>query len=148
MPFSISLATVAHGENFIGLGQDLAGFGVDYVMRQNLALHVFGGHRQALDLRLFQFLDVPRRDAAAFLDDDLFADADFERRGFAAQALRDDLELDFLLRQVEHVLLEENVENLLLGQTERAQNDGDRQLAAPVDACEHAVLRVEFEVEP
>ena len=87
-------------------------------------------------------------DAPALLDDDLLADADLERGGLAAQALRDDFEFDFLLRQVEHVLLEEHVQDLLLGVAERAQDDGHRQLAAPVDAREHAVLRVEFEIQP
>ena len=117
-------------------------------MRQNLALHVFGRDRQALDLRLFELAHVTRRDAAALFHDDLLADANFERRGLAAQALRDDLELDLLLGQVEGVLFKENVEHLLLGVAERAQDDGDRQLAAAVDAREHAVLRIELEVQP
>ena len=91
---------------------------------------------------------MARGDAAAFLDDDLLADANLERGGLAAQALRDDLEFDFLLRQMEHVLLEEDVEHLLFGVAESAQDDGHRQLAAPVDAREHAILRVELEVQP
>ena len=48
----------------------------------------------------------------------------------------------------ERVLLEEHVEHLLVAVAERAQEDRDRQLAAAVDAREHAVLRVELEVEP
>jgi len=91
---------------------------------QHLALHVFGGHRQTLDARLLEFLDVARRDAAAFFDNDLLADADLERGGFAAQTLRDDFEFDFFLRQMEHVLVEEDVEDLLFGQPQRAQDDG------------------------
>src|ERR1700733_4544329 len=65
-----------YGEDFIGLRQDLAGFRVDDVMRQHLALHVFGGHGKALDARFLELLDVARRDAAAFLDNDFLADAD------------------------------------------------------------------------
>src|ERR1700689_3727876 len=49
---------------------------------------------------------------------------------------------------MENVLLEEHVEDLLLGVAERAQYDGDRKLAAPVDAGKHAVLRIELEAEP
>ena len=51
-------------------------------------------------------------------------------------------------RQVERVLLEEHVEHLLVAVAERTQQDGDRQLAAAVDARVDAVLGVELEVEP
>ena len=142
------LAHRGNGQDFIGLGQDLAGFGVDDVVRQHLALHIFRGHGQALDPRLFEFLHVARGDAAAFLDDDLLADANLERGRFAAQTLRDHLEFNFLLRQVEHVLVEEDVQHLLLGVAESAQDDGHGQLAAAVDAREDAILRVELEVQP
>ena len=91
---------------------------------------------------------MPRGDAPAFLDDDFIADLDRERRGLAAQARRDQLELDLALRQVIGVLVEEHVEHLLLGVAEGAQDDRDRELAAPVDAREHAVLRIELEIEP
>ncbi len=49
---------------------------------------------------------------------------------------------------MEYVLFEEHVQHLFLGIAEGAQDDGHRQLAAPVDAREHAVLRVELEVQP
>ena len=49
---------------------------------------------------------------------------------------------------VEGVLLEEHIEDLGLVHAERAQDDRHRQLAAAVDAREHAVLGIEFEVEP
>src|SRR5450755_221808 len=91
---------------------------------------------------------MARRDAAAFLDDDFLANPDLECCSLAAQALRDDFELDFLLRQVEYVLLEEHVEDLLLAEAERTQDDGHRQFAATVDAGEYAVLRVELKVQP
>ena len=117
-------------------------------MRQNLALHVLGGYGQALDLRLFEFANVARGNSAALFHDDLLADPNLERRRLAAQALRDDFEFDLLLRQVERILLEEDVEHLFFGVAERAQDDGHRQLAAAIDAGEHAVLRVELEVQP
>ena len=111
-------------------------------------MQVFLRHRQLLDAGIFELAHVPRSDAPAFLDDDLLADADFEARSLAAQALRDEPQRDFALRQVERVLLEERIEHLLLGETERAQDDRDRELAAPVDAGEHAILRVKLEIEP
>jgi len=91
---------------------------------------------------------VARRDAAAFLDDHLVADANLEARRLAAQALRHEREFDAVRREVEGVLLEEQVEHLLVAVAERAQQDGDRQFAAAVDAREDAVLGVELEVEP
>ena len=39
---------------------------------------------------------MARGDAAAFLDDDLVADADFERGGFTAQARGHELERHFV----------------------------------------------------
>ena len=53
-----------------------------------LPLEVVGRHRQAVDAGVLELAHVARRDAAAFLDDDLVADADLEARGLAAQALR------------------------------------------------------------
>ena len=58
------------------------------------------------------------------------------------------VELHALGREVEGVLLEEDVEHLLVAVAERAQQDRDRELAPAVDAREHAVLGVELEVEP
>ena len=148
MPFSISLSDGRHRQDLVGLRQDLAGLGVDDVVHQHLALQILDRHGQLLDAGLLEIAHVAGGDAPALLDDDLLADADLEGGRLAAQALRDDLERDLLLRQMEHVLLEEHVENLLLGVAQGAQNDGHRELAAPVDAREHAVLRVELEVEP
>src|SRR6185295_2142278 len=135
-------------ELLVGLGEDLASVLVDYVVGQNLFVQVLLRHRQRLDASLFELAYVPRSDAPAFLDDDLLADAEFEARRLAAQALRDEPQRDLALRQMEGVLLEEGVEHLLLGETERAQNDRDRELATPLDTGEHAILRIELEVEP
>jgi hypothetical protein len=135
-------------QDFVGLREDLAGLGVEHVVREDLADQVFLRHFQARDVLLLELTHVARGDAAAFLDDDFIADLDRERRGLAAQARRDQLELDLALRQVIGVLLEEHVEHLLFGVAERAQDDRDRELAAAVDTREHAVLRIELEIEP
>ena len=76
------------------------------------------------------------------------ADADFERRGFTTQARGHQLQRHFVAGDEETVLVEEGVEDLAFVHAERAQDDGDRQLAAAVDTREHGVLRVELEVEP
>jgi hypothetical protein len=136
------------GQDLVGLGEDLAGLGVDHVVGEHLADQVVGRHRQAVDAGVLELAHVPRGDAAAFLDDHLVADADLEARRLAAQPARHQAELDALRREVEGVLLEEQVEHLLVAVAERAQQDGDRQLAAAVDARVHAVLGVELEVEP
>jgi hypothetical protein len=112
---SMSFADRGNRQDLVGLREDLAGLGVDDVVRQHLALQVLGRHRQALDAGLLQLAHVARGDAPAFLDDDLLADANLERGGLAAQALRNDFEFDLLLREMKHVLLEEHVEDLLLG---------------------------------
>jgi hypothetical protein len=67
---------------------------------------------------------------------------------FAAQTLRHQAQ-PRPLRQVESFVSKNSVEDLLVDRVaERAQHDRDRQLAAAVDAREHAVLGIELEVEP
>ena len=91
---------------------------------------------------------MARRDAAAFLDDHLVADADLEGSGLAAQTSGHQLEGDLVLGDEEGVLVEEHIEHLGIGHAEGAQDHRHRQLAAAVDAREHVVLGVELEVEP
>ena len=92
---------------------------------------------------------MARGDALAGLDDDLVADAQVEVERLAAQALGDEVELGaVLLAEMEHVLLEEDVEHLFVRVAERAQQHRHRQFAATVDTGEQRVLRVELEVEP
>ncbi len=137
-----------NGEDVVRLRQDLAGFRIEHIVREHLADQVFLRHFQARDVLLLEHAHVTRGHATTFLDDDLIADLDRERRGLAAQTRRNQIELDLVLRQVIGVLVEEHVEHLLLGVPERAQDDRDRELAAAVDTREHAVLRVELEIEP
>ncbi len=128
--------------------EHLAGLRVGDVVGQDLALEVLDRDVQALDARFLELAHVARRDAAAFLDDDLAVGADLEHRDLAAQALGHELELGALLRQVHGVAVEEQAQDVGIRIAERAQQDGDRELAAPVDSREHAVLGVELEVEP
>ncbi len=93
-PASISLSITATRQDLVGLGQDLAGLGVEHVVREDLADQVFLRHFQAGDVLLLELAHVTRGDAAAFLDDDFFADLDGERRRLAAQARRDQFELN------------------------------------------------------
>ena len=82
----------------VGRGQQLAGVGVDHVVRQDAADQVAVRHGQRGDAGLLELLDVARGDAAAGLDDDLVAVGEVEVQGFAAQALGHELELDAFLR--------------------------------------------------
>ncbi len=49
---------------------------------------------------------------------------------------------------MERVKLEKYLEHVFVAVAQRAQQDGDRHLAAAVDTEVHVVLRVEFEVQP
>ena len=134
----------------VGRRQQFAGLLVDDVVREDAA---DAGTRPALRASVIfascSERDVARGDALAGLDDDLVADAKVEVERLAAQALGHEVELDaVLLAEMEHVLLEEDVEHLLVDVAERAQQHRHRQLAAAVDAGEQRVLRVELEVEP
>ena len=137
-------------QDLVGLGEDLAGLGVEHVVREDLADQVFLRHFQARDAGFCSswrtWRAVMRRPSSTMT---FVADAD--RRSVAVSPRRRcgiSVELDLALRQVIGVLVEEHVEHLLVGVAERAQDDRDRELAAPVDAREHAVLRIELEVEP
>ena len=137
------------GQHLVGLGDDLAGLGVDDVVRQDLAVQVLARHRQLLHARVLELAHVARGDAAAFLDDDLVADADLEARGLAAQALRHQLHRRRCRRARSKVFFSKNVSSTSVSVMPSARRMiDDRQLAAAVDAREHAVLRVELEVEP
>ncbi len=73
---------------------------------------------------------------------------DVDARDFTAQALRDQFQVQGLALDVEDVGRVEGVEDLFRAVAERAQQYRGRQLAATVDTDEHAVLRIELEVQP
>ena len=92
---------------------------------------------------------MPRRDPATGFDDRLALLVLYvERRDVASETIRNQLQRVHLLTEVEDVVIEEHVEDLLGVETERAHQHGRRQLAAPIDANENLVLRIELEVEP
>ncbi len=138
------------GDLVVGLGQQLAGVGVDHVVRQDAADQVVVRHGQRGDARGLQLLDVARGDALAGFHDDLVAIGQVEAQGFTAQALGHQLQLHALAfrQDVEGVDVEELVEHFFVVVAERAQQDRHRQLAAAVDTGEQRVLRVELEVQP
>jgi hypothetical protein len=135
-------------ENLVRLGNDLAGRRVDHVVGEDLAVDILARNAQPRDARVLELTHVPRRDATALLDDHLIADTNLEGRRLAAQTLRNQMQSDLVLAEIERVLIEERVEDLGLIHAECAQDDRHRELAAAVDAREHAVLRIELEVEP
>src|SRR5690606_21757635 len=82
------------------------------------------------------------------LDDYLVAGLDVEGRGLTAQTLCDQIEHHPALLEPENVGLEEHAEDLLGVITERAQQNGRRQLTAAVDTRKDRVLGIELEVQP
>src|SRR5690606_24473532 len=128
---------------------DFAGRGVDDVVRKNAAEQVFVRHLEGVDASLLQQLHMARGDALASLDNDLLAGGQIKVQRLAAQAFGNQLQLGpFLGQQVEGVELVDGLQHLLVAETERAQQDRDRQLAATVDTGEQRVLRIELEVQP
>ena len=108
----------------------------------------FGGHAQALHPQLLQLTGVAGGDAPASLHDHLVTHADIKVQGLAAQTLGYQVQFDLVGGELEMIRLEEAVQNALGVITQGPQQDGCRQLAAPVDTDEDVVLRVELEVQP
>ncbi len=137
------------GQLVVRLGDDLAGLGIDDVVRQRASEQVILGHRHVLHAGRFQVADVLRVDPLVLRDDHVAVlVGDVEAGDLAAQPLGHQLELGALAHQPEAVEHEEVRQDLLGRQADRFQQDRDRHLAAPVDAEVENVLRVELEVEP
>jgi len=81
---SDQLLHTGRGSTSLALAMHLAGLGVDDVMRQDLAVRYSRGTGSSFTPES-SAAHVARSDAAAFLDDDLIADANVENGGFAAQ---------------------------------------------------------------
>jgi hypothetical protein len=123
--------------------------GVDDILREDATDHELGRHRPLLDASRVKLANVLGSDAFVFGDNDVaILAANVETRDLAAQALRDQLELDALGVDVEGILAEEFVQNRGRRVAQRFQQDGHRHLAAAVDAEEQDVLGVEFEIQP
>ncbi len=137
------------GQLVIGLGDDLAGVGVDHVAGDDAADQEVFRHRDVRGARLLELAHVARGDALVLLDDDVAVlVGDVEARDFALQALGHELHLRAGVHQAEGVVLEEVRQDRFRIQADGLQQDRDGHLAATVDAEVQDVLRVELEVEP
>ena len=141
-------------EHFLGDGavahrQHFAGFRIDDVAGEDALEQVFARHVEASQPRALKLPHMARRDAPPALHDHVaFGARDVEGGHVAAHPLGHQIHREAALFHVEDVLLEEHVEDVFGGVLERPQHDRGRQLAAPVDADENVILRVELEVEP
>ena len=117
-------------------------------MGEDLADQVILRHLQRLDAGFGQLADMFRRDAAPLFHDDLVPGLDIEGCGLAAQTLRHQVQPDVLRADMEGVGVEKDIEYLFVVVAQCAQQDGGRQLAAPVDAHEQHILRIELEIQP
>ena len=137
------------GDFVVGLCQQLAGGLIDDVQRERTPDDVVARNGDSLHVAVGQLAHVPRGDPLVLRHDDLAVLAvNIEARHFAAQALRHELEIEPLRRQMERVEHEELLEHVLVRQPDRLQQRCHRHLAAAVDAEEQEVLRIELEIEP
>ena len=106
-------------------------------------------HNELFDTGFFQLVDMTSSDTTTLLNNHLaFVIGNVDGRDFTAQTLWNQLQADALTLNVEHVGGVERVQHLLSGITQRAQQYRCRQLATTVNTHEHAVFRVELEVQP
>ena len=137
------------GDLVVGVAQDLAGLGIDDVVREHAPEQEVVGYGDFLDPRRFHVADVLDRDALVLGYDHLVVLVeDVELGGLAAQAFRHQFELDALLAEVEGIEGEKFLQHLLRRQADRLQQDGHRHLAPAVDAEIQVILGIELEVEP
>ncbi len=143
----------------VGLRQRFAGLRIAQVASQDFAHQILAGNPQALHAGLDQFADVLGFHPLARFQQFAVVDPDVEAGGFALQALGDQIQGKVFAVGPDGVGLEKDLENPLvdragvgvvgIGLVEQGpQQDGDRQLAAAVDARVHDVLGVELEIEP
>ena len=129
---STQLLQQRFGELLVGLGDDLAGVGVDDVARQHAGKQEVFRHADELRLGLLEGAHVAGRDALVLLDDDVAVlVGDVEARDFAADAVGDELHLRARVHQAEVVVHEEGGEDLLGIQADGLEQDRHRHLAAP-----------------
>jgi hypothetical protein len=133
----------------VGGGQNFAGFLVDHSLCDDPPDQILVGNFKRGDARFLDHLHVTGSDPLALGHQDLAGlAANVEERGFAAQALGHQFELGATLFQSDTAGFEECPQDLLVIHAQCAQQDGDRQFAAAVDAREDTVLGVELEVQP
>ena len=133
----------------VAFSQDFAGGRVHDDLGGGATQDVVQRHFQRLDTGFFDLVDVARGNTAAGFNDDLaFVVLDVQNGNLTTQALRHQFQAEGFAAQVEYVSGVESVQHLLSGIAERAQQYRGRQLATTVDTHEHAVFRVELEVQP
>ncbi|MNG97286.1 hypothetical protein D3C79_563950 [compost metagenome] len=133
----------------VAFGQDLAGSRMHDGLGGSAAQDVFHRNVQLLDAGLLELVDVARGNTAALLDDDFAGFVmDVHDRNFTTQTLWHQFQAEFLAGNVEHVGGVEGIQHFFSAVTQGAQQHRGRQFAATVDTHEHAVLRVELEVQP
>ncbi len=137
------------GDLVVRRGQQLAGLAVDDIGGHDAPDRIVVRHFQRRDVLGRQLAHVARSDALAGFHQHVATNRQIEAQRLAAQALGDQLQRGAtLLAEVEHIVLEEDAQHLLVVVAERAQQHRHRQLAATVDAGEQRVLRIELEVQP
>src|SRR5216684_3685020 len=137
------------GDFVVGVGEYLAGFFVDDVVRERTSYQEFVRYRHPLHSRGFHVANVLAGDALVLLHDRLARLVDeVETRDFAAQALGHQLELIAALGELEGVEIVERREDGVGSHADRLEQDRHRHLAPAVDAKIEVVLGVVFEVEP
>jgi hypothetical protein len=137
------------GQFVVGLGNDLARVRVDDVAGDDAADQEVFRHADVRGAGLLQLARVAGGDALVLRHDDLAGlVGDVETGDFTAQALGDELQLGAAVHQAEVVVDEEVRQDGFRRQADGLEQDGDRHLAAAVDAEVQHVLRVELEVEP
>jgi hypothetical protein len=130
------------GQLVVGLGDDFAGVGVDDVAGHHAADQEVFGHADVRGAGLFQLAGVARGDALVLGDHDLARlVGDVETGDFAAQALGHEFHLRAAVHQAEVVVDEEVRQDRFRVQADGLEQDGDRHLAAAVDAEVQDVLR-------
>ncbi|MDT4829235.1 hypothetical protein FQZ97_626500 [compost metagenome] len=137
------------GQLGVALGNDLAGGRMHDGLGRGAAKDVVHRDFQFLDAGFFQLVDVAGSDTTALLHDHLAVLVlDVEHGDLATQTLGYQFQVQAFALHVEDVGGVEGVQHFFSGVVQCAQQDGGRQLAATVDTHEHAVLRVELEVQP
>ena len=137
------------GQLGVALSNDFAGSRMHDSLGRCATQDIVQRHNELFDTGFFQLVDMTGSDTTTLLNNHLaFVIGNIDGRDFTAQTLWNQLQADALTLNVEHVGGVERVQHLLSGITQRAQQYRCRQLATTVNTHEHAVFRVELEVQP
>ena len=133
----------------VALCQDFAGCRMHDGLGGSATQNVLQRHVKGLETGFFDLVDVARSNTATSLNDDLaLLVLNIKNSDFTTQTRSNQFQTEGFAAQVENVGGVERVEHFFSGIAERAQQYRCRQLATTVDTHEHAVFRVELEVQP